>query len=43
MERDSPKRATLTKLQYQVPVKPWISLLGTHLAKPIKLAKDPEH
>lgn len=38
MERDSPKHATVTKLKYAVLLNPWISLLGTHFAKPIKLA-----
>lgn len=42
MERDSPRRAILTKLRYTAPLSPWISLPGTHFAKPIKLAKDPE-
>ena len=43
MERGSPKHVTLTKLLYAAPLNPCISLPGTHFAKPIKLAKDPEH
>jgi hypothetical protein len=43
MERDSLKHVAPTKLRYPAPFNPWISLLGTHFAKPIKLAEDPEH
>ena len=42
MEKDSPKHATMTKLAYTAPFNPWISWPGSHFAKPIKLAKDPE-